>query len=247
MSIIDEVKSLAKSGFRQSSAPAPAPPAPAPESAAAEAGTGAEKAEKVKQEDVLEDLWSVSEDGEQAAAPPVTISGALTREKLQALADSQDFSKLLPPDTENLTQEQLNTMAKAVYTTALQHSGTLVDGLMAAREAELEAKVQDTVKDALVNVATQKKTEALPKNAEPLVRLVSQQIKSKFPGASPDWIAEQATKHIREVAQGITAESSRTSTRPTGADQGRPPFPPGARASERETPQDWMSWLAQNT
>ena len=242
MSIIDDVKQLAKTGFR------------APPSKKAEEQTSGEPApqasKKPEEEDVFEDLWEPPKEGDAVAPPPVTISGALTQEKLQALAESQDFSSLIPKETaDGLTPEQVTAVAKDVYIKALQHSGTLADGLVAAKAKELEATVANKVKDELVKAATQKQTATLPKSADPLVELVRQQIQSRHQGAPAEWVAEQTTKYIKDVAAGINKSVEESVGAPSGVPgrrPGNPPFPPGAQVQNRENPKNWMEWLAQD-
>lgn len=206
-------------------------------------------------ESPLKDMWNVKE---EPTAPPVSIASTLTPEKLTELAESQQFGQLVPKEVaEQMPPEVLNTVGQQIYKVALQHSGTLTDGLVESRMGDVRAEVAKQVKAQLVENAAMGSVQ-LPPEAEPVMKLVTGQIAKHNPQATPEWVAQQAQNYFMNIAAAMPSKASAQAEEGMGRRvrggrenrvKGNPSFPDGkrVRTMEGNAPEGgWMSWAVGN-
>lgn len=205
--------------------------------------------DKAEEPSPYENMWE-----QQKPPDPVSLAATLTPDKLQALAEGQRFSQVLPPEMlEGVNPQALDALGQAVYKATMQHQSTLVDSLVTERLKASEADIAKRVKQEMVKAETRRNVE-LPKEAEPVVNMVSAQLAQTHPNASPEWIAEQSRAYFLNVARQVNPEAFEPPAQSVRkSSSGKPNFPSGARESEPLSNEEagkgapnWAEWLAKD-
>jgi len=138
----------------------------------------------------------------------------LTDEVLDKVIPSIDFSQGLSPEVQqkiaagdgNAILEAIKQAGAVAYKTAMQHNSALVNANLDARFKALEPTIQKSVNSNLTSNALA----SLPNASNPVVKAeldrVAQQLRTKYPEASNQWIAEQTNTYLLELGKQLTPE-----------------------------------------
>lgn len=165
--------------------------------------------------------------------PPVF---ALDPTALATASQSLKFSSHVTPELAQKLQsgdpaalaEAFDAVGRQVYQTVMSHQSTLTDRFVAARMDHDRKGLGQSVHSVLTANSLAKLAEQNPVLKEH-VQEIGDKIASKFPDASPEWIANQTKEYFVTMAKQLDPSLDSTKV---------------AAQREAETGTDWAKWLA---
>lgn len=167
------------------------------------------------------------------AEKPLSVGkDILNAENMKKITAAQDFSSAIPQETRRKLEanepgaqmEAMQAMTTAAYQAALVQAGAIMDTVNKQHQAAVTAQVQG---DVLRQIDTQAIVSEIPGMDNPIVaqgaELISDQLRSKFPAASPSEIRNMTQNYFVQLSQAMN---------PT------PSSPPATPESEP----DWMQY-----
>lgn len=176
---------------------------PNPDSQSATPNSGTQKA--VDPMDAYSKMWDTPKDGDKA--PTFTLDSKV----LGDIASKQDFMAGINPelvkkaqagDTESLLS-LMNHVGQNAYRNALEHTSTLTDKFVTAREGHNEKAFSSKVRKELTGQALAD----TPNYSHPVVRKqlsqIADQLQAQHPDAAPAEIAKMAKAYLQELSEAI--------------------------------------------
>jgi len=165
--------------------------------------------------------------------PPVF---ALDPTLLKNAASQLNFSSHVTPELVQKLQsgdatavaEAFNELGRQVYQTTMSHSSTLTDKFVGARMAHDRKGLGQSVHSVLTANSLAKLAEQNPTLKEHVTE-IGDKIASKYPDATPDWIAEQTKNYFVTVAKQL--------------DPSLTPKQKGADGKDAEEDINWEEWM----
>lgn len=225
----DPAPAIQGTGVPAPAAPADPAPAPAPAPAAPDPIAIPEKADLA----FFNNL--VKETAPAEPGTPVSVAkDILNPENMKKIAAAQDFSAYIPQETlkklqegdQGAMMEAVQAMSSAAYSTALSQTGTILDTVLAQREGVIREQVRSEV---LGSIANKEVTSGIPGIESPVVKnmaeMVSTNLRTQFPNASPDQIRGMTQQYFSEVNNAMNPSA---------------PKPP--TEAEKTANTDWMAY-----
>lgn len=161
--------------------------------------------------DIFDGMWdNKPKEGEKAVAPAF----ALDPEALKKVTEQLSFAPQLTPELLEKFKEGdaktisdvLNSVGRQSYTTLMQHLPALTDKFVAARLDHDRAGLGRSVRESLTANSLEKLASKNPVLKQQLDTVVTR-LYDKYPDATPDWVAEQATKYFSDIARELNPEA----------------------------------------
>lgn len=165
--------------------------------------------------DVYKDLWANPTQSVNEQAPQFKVAP----EMIEKVTAQLDFSQNLPPElTEKLQSgEQLNAqdimaamnhVGRATYAKAVEHlshlTGTYVDLHSKHSQKGLPSLIKNHLAQSKIsNIPAVKSNPALQEH----LKEIGGRIAQRYPDASEDWVAEQASKYFVDMARSIDPDA----------------------------------------
>jgi hypothetical protein len=188
--------------------------------------------------DSLKDFWETPKQSEQQTAP----QDLLDISKLQEAAGKADFTNQFDPAQLQAAlaggegagpalMSLLNQAAKIAYIQATVSAGKINQHTLTAAEQRLANTLPNQIRNTVARQDLVGENPAFAHAAvAPVIDLVTQQLQTKFPGATAQEINEKARAYLQEVAGVFTASTNKQqvpAANPTSSAKGEP---------------DWGSW-----
>lgn len=164
----------------------------------------------------------LDKDGKPVAGPPEAPKFKLDSKVIKDAASKMDFTAGLAPELqEKLTNGQPLTSAEQLqlhnhiganaYSHAMEHVTTLADKYIDMRLSHEQQGLRSEVNKLLAKSRTLSnpaiaKNPALKEHFE----VITERLSTKFPDATPEWIAQQAESFFTDVAKAINPELGST-------------------------------------
>lgn len=158
--------------------------------------------------DIFDGLFQT--DNKSAEDTPPAFS--LDQEALTKLVGKMNFSGQLTPELldklksgdAQTTTDVLNTLGRNVYASLMSHLPVLTEKYVSARLQHDQKGLGQRVKSTLTQQSLAKIAENNPVLKQQLDE-ISSGLLSKFPDASPDWVAEKTRDYFVQVAKALGA------------------------------------------
>lgn len=203
------------------------------------------KARKKSQDNTLTSFGGLFSMDGKAGAEDSVPAFALDPAGLKTLTEKLNFAPQLTPELlaklkegdPETTMSVLNAVGRNSYQTLMQHLPALTEKYVNSRLEHSQKGLGKSVKSTLTQQSLSKLAEGNPILAEQLDG-ISSRLLSKFPDATPDWIAEQTKGYFIKVVEsmGVKIDDG------TGSSKAKPD---PTDLSQKEG-FDWGSYVANN-
>lgn len=190
--------------------------------------------------DAFKGMFYNDNSGGNKDAPPVF---QIDPKVLEDVAGKLSFAQVTPELAQKLQsgdptalQQTLDDLGRRVYSTAVQHLSSLTDKFVTARTEHDRKGLGQSVRSELTSNRLSQLAENNPVLKEH-VTSVGSMLASKYPDASPDWIAEQTKSYFVTMAKQLDPSLNAAASGNKGADGG------GGGGQPENV--DWASWLSQ--
>lgn len=143
-----------------------------------------------------------AEGGEIPEMP--SISKVLTDDALKNLAGQVNFAGFVPPEIKEANPDiasAMEAMSKAVYLTALKHSGALYDAGLDSYDKRASAHSQKKLEQFLADTPWREDNTFGRPDVSPVMKPVIDALRNEFPTAPEDWIKQQAKNYLVNVGK----------------------------------------------
>lgn len=164
--------------------------------------------------DAFGNLWDNSDNAKNEQQ--LGVLGEISPQKIAEAASKVNFAKVVKPEDLTAIREggdgavqalanALNSATQAVYAQSALASSKLIEQATNQLEERILAKLPDQVRRNLLDNSMVEENAALTHPAAaPLVKLVQNQLATKYPDATPSQLKKMATDYFNNSMQAIT-------------------------------------------
>lgn len=164
--------------------------------------------------DTFKDLWHPNTQAGDGKPPAFSLDP----ETVKKITEQLSFAPTLTPELLKKFQEGdaetingvLNSTGRQAYSMLMQHLPALTDKFISARLEHDRSGLGRSVRQELTTNSLSKLASKSPVLKQQLDTIVSQ-LYEKFPDATPEWVAEQATGYFTNIAKLVNPEAFKAS------------------------------------